>query len=119
MASKKFRGINGTVELPEVAADFESAQRFDSVWIGDLGVYYKDGFKTVYLAYSEMERAFIRIQEVNGKLCCGNTVFAYSRLVFVVNGKEYPSVMNENENAFDDALKLIAEKAPGLAIGVA
>ena len=119
MANKKFRGINGTVELPEVEQDFENAKRFDSIWVGDLGVYYKEGFKTVYLAYPEIERAFIRIQEVNGKLCCGNAVFAYSRLVFIAGGKEYSGAMSEKEDTFDEALALIAEKSPSTAIGVA
>ena len=117
MANTKFRGINGTVESPEVAADFEKAERFDNVWIGDLGVYYKNGFKVNYIAYPELERVFIRIQEVNGKLCCGNTIFQYFRLVFVVNAEEYGDVLTQTEGLYDKVLPVIAKKAPSVAIG--
>ena len=72
------------------------------------------------LDYTLLERVFIRIQEVNGRMCCGNTVFAYYRLVFVVNGKEIADTISEDEKAMDDALALIKANAPAsLAIGVA
>jgi len=119
MANKKFRGVNGAVEISGLTEDFENAKRFDTVWVGELGVYYKSGFKTMFIAYSELDRVFIRVQEVNGKLCCGKASFFYYRLVFVVNGKEYSEGMTENEELFDEALALIGEKAPAVALGVA
>jgi len=118
MAEKKFAGIKGSVEDAKITADYESAKVFDKVRVGDLGVYFRDGLKVRFLDYSLLERVFIRIQEVNGKMCCGNTIFAYYRLVFVVDGKEYTDIISESEQAMDDALALIKEKAPGLAIGV-
>ena len=118
MAEKKFAGINGTVADPAVEADFNTATRFDKVLVGKLGVYYKDVFKTRYIAYELIDRVFIRIQEVNGKLCCGNTVLQYFRLVFVKDGKEIADVISENEKSLDDALALIAANAPSVKIGL-
>ena len=118
MAEKKFAGINGAVTDAAVEADFEAAARFDKVKVGKLGVYYKDGFKTRFMDYKLLDRVFIRIQEVNGKLCCGNTVLQYFRLVFVKDGKEIADVISENEKALDEALALIAVNAPTLKIGV-
>ena len=46
MAEKKFAGVNGAVESPEVNADFESAKVFDRLRVGELGVYFRDGLKT-------------------------------------------------------------------------
>ena len=43
MAEKKFAGLTGTVESAEVAADFDSAVKYERVKIGKLGVYYRDG----------------------------------------------------------------------------
>ena len=120
MAEKKFAGINGAVVSPEVSADYEAAAVFDKVKVGKLGVYFRDGFKTRFMDYTLLERVFIRIQEVNGCMCCGNTVFAYFRLVFVVNGKEIADTISEDEKAMDEALALIKANAPAtLAIGVA
>lgn len=117
MAEKRFAGLNGTVESPQVSADYEAAERFDKVRVGKLGVYYKDGFKTRFFSYDAVERAFIRIHEVNGRMCCGNTVFQYFRLVLVHDGKEYADTISEDEKAMDAALARIHELAPNIAIG--
>lgn len=119
MANKNFAGIRGPVGTVEVNADYESAPSFDKVRVGKLGVYYRDGFKIRFMDYSLLERVFIRIQEVNGRMCCGNTIFAYYRLVFVSEGREIGDAISENEQAMDQALALIKELAPSLAIGVA
>ena len=120
MAEKKFAGIKGPVSSPELSADYESARTFDKVKVGNLGVYYRDGFKIRFMDYSLLERVFIRIQEVNGRMCCGNTICAYYRLVFVADGREIGDAISENERAMDEALALIKELAPtSVAIGVA
>ena len=117
MAEKKFTAPSGVVSDAAVAADFESAAVYDKALIGALGVYYRDGFKTKFVPYPDLERAFIRVQEVNGRLCCGRAVFAYFRLILVVKGKEWGDVMSEDEKAMDDALAAIAQRSPSTAIG--
>ena len=117
MSDKKFTTPSGNVSDPAVTADYDSAQRFDKVLVGSLGVFYRDGFKTKYVPYSQLERAFIRVQEVNGRMCCGKAVFHYFRLVFVVGGKEWGDVISEDERATDDALAEIARRSPATAIG--
>lgn len=118
MAEKKFAGVNGPVESDRVSADFESAQVFGKLKVGKLGIYYRDGFKIRFFAYDLLERAFIRVQEVRGRMCCGQAYWAYFRLVLVANGKEYSDVMSEDEKLMDDALACIAANAPGLPVGV-
>ena len=117
MAEKKFTAPSGVVSDAAVSADFESAAVYDKALVGALGVYYRDGFKTKYVPYPALERAFIRIQEVNGRFCCGKAVFAYYRLVLVVDGKEWGDIMSEDEKAMDDALAAIAQRSPSTAIG--
>lgn len=117
MAERKFAGLRGSVDTPEVSADFESAQVFDKLRVGRLGVYFRDGFKTRFLDYGSLERAFIRVQAVNGRMCCGTANFEYYRLVFVSGGREIADVMSEKEKEMDAALARIAELAPELAIG--
>lgn len=118
MAEKKFAGVNGPVESDRVSADFESAQVFGKLKVGKLGIYYRDGFKIRFFAYDLLERAFIRVQEVRGRMCCGQAYWAYFRLVLVAKGKEYSDVMSEDEKLMDDALACIAANAPGLPVGV-
>ena len=60
---------------------------------------------------------FIRVQAVNGRLCCGTANFEYYRLVFVRGGQEIANVMSEKGPEMDAALACIHEMAPSLAIG--
>ena len=118
MAEKKFAGLRGPVEDAAVGADFESAQNFEALRVGKLGVYYREGFKTRFFSYEELERAFLRVQEVRGRMCCGQAYFAYFRMVLVAGGREYDYAMSEKEQLMRDALAAIAENAPALPIGV-
>ena len=117
MAEMLFKVTGGKSSDPALAADYERAERFDKVRVGDLGIYYRDGLRIRHVSYSEMQRAFIRIQEVNGRFCCGKAVFAYYRLVLVVDGKEWGDIMSEDEKAMDDALAAIAARSSATAIG--
>jgi hypothetical protein len=119
MAEKKFAGLSGPVESDEVRADHEAAQDFKCLKVGKLGVYYREGLKTRFFAYEELERAFLRVQEVRGRMCCGQAFFAYFRMVLVAGGKEYDYAMSEDEQLMRDALSAIAAAAPALPIGVA
>ena len=101
----------------EINNDFAEAKSFDRLKVGRLGVYYREGLKMKQIPYEDMDRVFIRIHEVNGKLCCGSTVFQYFRMVFEKSGKEFADFICEDEKAMDDALAEIASRAPGLHIG--
>lgn len=118
MAEKKFAGLNGPVEDAAVSADYEAAQDFKALRVGKRGVYYREGFKIRFFAYEELERAFLRVQEVRGRMCCAQAFFAYFRMVLVAGGKEYDYAMSENEKLMDEALDAIHAAAPTLPIGV-
>lgn len=117
MAEKKFAFPKGCAPVPGAGADYDAAELCDKLRVGKLGVYYREGFKLCCFPYSYMDRTFIRIQEVNGRMCCGSTVFAYYRLVFVHGGKETADVISEKEEAMDRALSLIRQAAPHISTG--
>ena len=113
----KFSTTKGKLESAELTADYEKAEIFEKTRIGNLGVYYPSGFGLKFISYDELEQAFIRIHEVDGKLCCGKATFYYYRLVLVVNGKEYTDIISENEALMDQALDAIARKSVNTKIG--
>ena len=115
MADKKFAGISGAVDSPEVNRDFEEAQVFGKLRVGDLGVYFRDGLKTRFIPYNYIDRAFIRVQETRSRMCCGQANFNYYRVVFVHDGKEFADYLSEKEKETDDALAAIA--AHGVTTG--
>ena len=113
----KFTDTKGVRESVELTDDYSKAEAFERIRIGNLGVYYPSGFRQKFIPFDELEQAFIRIHEVDGKLCCGKATFYYYRHVLVVNGKENTHIMSENEAMMDQALAAIARKSPGTKIG--
>ena len=79
MAEKKFAGLNGSLESPELSADYDSAAVFERLRVGEKGVYFRDGLRTRCLLYSEIDRAFIRVQETRSRMCCGQACAAARR----------------------------------------
>ncbi len=118
MADKKFSGPAEGLDPAALTADYESAQLFDKLRVGRLAVYYRDGFRIKAIPYSKMERAFIRVQQVRGRLCCGETTFVYFRMVFLVDGKEICDNISEDEKLMDAALAKIHEMAPDVPVGL-
>ena len=107
MAERKFAGMNGSVETPEVNADYETAQVFERLRVGELGVYFRDGLRVRFIPFSYLDRAFIRVQETRSRMCCGQANFNYFRVVFVHEGKEFADYMSEKEDLMDEALAAI------------
>ena len=87
--------------------------RFD----GD-ALYFRSGLKNVTLPYGELERAFMRVREATGKMCCGTACFADCYLVLVSAGRELAEMRMEKED-IEAVLSLIAERSPGTVIGKA
>ncbi len=108
MADKKFSTTGGTVDTPEVNTDYDNAKVFDKLRIGSLGVYFRDGLRVKYIPYSEMDRAFIRVQQTQARMCCGQANLDYFRMVFVHDGKEFADILSEKESIMDAALAEIA-----------
>lgn len=54
----------------------------------DQGVEYKKGFKWLTLPFSEITQAYMRIEEVNGKLCCGTANFDMYFLMLKTRSEE-------------------------------
>ena len=115
MAEKKYAGINGSVSDEKLDVDFEKAEPFEKLRVGELGVYFRDGLKTRFIPFDYMDRAFIRVHETRSRMCCGQTNWNYFRVVFVHDGNEFAAYMTENEKAADDALAAIA--AHGVTTG--
>ena len=115
MAEKKFAGVNGTVDTPEVGADFENARVFEKLHVGELGVYFREGLRMRFIPFDYIDRAFIRVQETRGRMCCGQANWYYYRVVFVHDGKEFADYMSEKEKEMDDAAAAIG--AHGVTTG--
>ncbi len=113
MAKNKFY-INGKAVTNDIlAADFAAAPAFDRVRVGKLGVFCTSVLRTDFFAYSDIERAFIRIYEGTARLCCGAMGYNYTSLVLLgTSGKVLREQFTESETAMRQALSAINARAP-------
>lgn len=114
---KKFSGVNGPVTDESVSNDYATAAAFEKIRVGNTGVFIPQGLAIKYFPFDYIDNAFERINEVNGRLCCGNASFYYYRLVLAHDGKEFIDYLTENEDAVTGALKAIAEADSTIRIG--
>jgi len=102
----------------EYLADFEQAKEIGKVFIGNKGLYYKDGLKMKCIPLEYIDRVFTRINECNARTCCTVNGFDYFRLIVVHDGKEIGNIIfGEDEAPVDEAEKLLKELRPEIEIG--
>lgn len=96
----------------------ENEVKIGKLKFGREALCFRAGLKNVTLPYSELERAFLRVREATGKMCCGTACFADCYLVLVSAGKELAEMRMEKEDV-EAALGMIAERSPCTVIGKA
>ena len=80
-------------------------------------VEYKKGFKWYKLPYSDIKQAYLRVEEVNGKLCCG--VANFDMFFLVIKTKEEKQIKLEasSKEIVKEMLEFLQEKNPEIEIG--
>lgn len=113
----KFK-TNTTITITEdqLQADYAAAEKQEKLKIGEKCLYIAHTLYTEYIPYEAVERAYRRVEDVRGKLCCGVTTYEIHHLVMVFDGKE-TAVLLETKEAAQKALDKIAEKNAKAQIG--
>ena len=78
---------------------------------------YKKGLKWYSISYTDIKQAYLRIEEVNGRLCCGVANFDLYFLVLVTKDEKTIKVEACAENVVKEMLSVLKEKNPKLEIG--
>ena len=80
-------------------------------------VEYKKGLKWYKLPYSDIKQAYLRVEEVNGKLCCG--VANFDMFFLVIKTKEEKQIKLEapSKEIVKEMLQFLQEKNPEIEIG--
>ncbi len=113
MAVKIVHAVTG-----EPAGDrFGAAERYGRCLIGQDGVAFPQRLSKKFLTWGDLSRAFLRVQEVNAKMCCGSANFDLPYLILrTKDGVEFSTSFSERREA-DRALEAIQRFAPDLPIG--
>ena len=114
----KFKKISETeLDLQTLEQDFEQAEKFKKVAVGEKCIYYMGLMQTKYLPLSEIVWAYMRQEDCEGTMCCGRMGFS-SFFLMVTNGDK-----KQQKTYLDDAkdvkaiLALLEERNPRMESG--
>lgn len=65
-------------------ADFSAAVRYENIKLGKNHLYWKPMFRWHFIPLSQVQRIFRRVQDVQGRLCCGGRSFRIEWLVLIL-----------------------------------
>lgn len=92
----------------EHSEDYAGSKKFGKVCPGSLGIYYSKGFRTMFVAYEDITKAFIRIREVQG-----DDFGPYQYFTFIIdsNGRELTDINYSDERQADALIAAINSKS--------
>ena len=112
---RRLKGVDKTfIYDEEHLNDYDTAEAIGRVRFGKLCFYYKDLGVKYFVDYSYIERAFIRISEVQPD---DSPAYYYYRLILVHGDKEFANLIINEEEQADEALKKLSEINPEIKIG--
>lgn len=87
------------------------------IHLQDYGIEYKKGFKWYSLPYEAVKQAYLRIEEVNGRLCCGVASFDMFFLMIKTTEEELIKVEATSKDIVKQMLEAIKQKNSSVEIG--
>lgn len=87
------------------------------VKLNEQNMEYKKGFKWIELSYEEIEKAYLRVEEVSGTLCCGRANFDLYFLMLQLKGGELLKLECTSKETVKDILELLKKKNDKIEIG--
>jgi len=98
-------------------SEYTAARNLGKVRLGEAHLFFSKFSGTSYLSYSQIRHAWIRIEEVNARLCCGRANFDQIFLMVEDNeGSIRRADMKSREQA-QNALTAISQRNPSAEIG--
>ena len=79
-------------------------------------VEYKKGLKWYKLPYSDIKQAYLRVEEVNGKLCCGVANFDMFFLVIKTKEEKLLKIEASSKEIVKEMLELLQKKNPEIEV---
>lgn len=98
-------------------ADFAAGTQSGRGMAGEHCFYYQRMFHQCYIPYDQIVWAFHRVEEVNGKLCCGTATFQLHKLIVVTKDKQELSLDLGEKPEVEAGLAAITAHNPSVDTG--
>lgn len=89
----------------------------NKIKFGEQELSYKKGFKWYTLPYTDIIQAYLRIEEVNGRICCGVANFDMHFLMLKTNTGNLLKLEVTSRKVADEMLVEIKKKNEQIEIG--
>ena len=114
----KFKKIADTeLEFQILEKDFEQAEKFKKVAVGEKCIYYMGLMQTKYLPLSEIVWAYMRQEDCEGTMCCGRMAFSSFFLMVTTGDKKQQKTYLDDAKDVKAILALLEERNPRMESG--
>lgn len=76
--------------------EYDDGTAYGKVKLGKDVIFWKVGLRWFYMPLNMVQRVFRRVEQVQGKLCCGMASFDVEKLVLVTDGEELELYIGDN-----------------------
>ena len=104
--------ITSDLNSNQLKTDFKSAHQIGSIGLGENCLYLKKLFKTYYIPYSKITRAYRRVFLVPAQMCCASGKLEVQSIVIESAKGELVNVNLPGERAVQILMEELKEKAP-------
>ncbi len=108
---------NGSKPEDALETEYGSAYEVGKLRLGDSCLYFRQGLKVFYIAYTDIHRYFRRVMQVPAKLCCGRGNFDVESLVICDETKELAEIQMPGTRAAKVVIERLKELAPNAIVG--
>ena len=104
--------ITSDLNAGQLETDCKNAHQIGSISLGQHCLYLKKLFKTYYIPYSKITRAYRRVFLVPAKMCCASGNLEVQSIVLESSKGEIANVNLPGEKAVQILMEELKEKAP-------
>lgn len=84
----KFNPLASIIEEDILSSEYKNGREIGNVTLGDTCMFFKVRLKVSYIPYTDVKRAFRRVQLVQTKMCCGKGDLQVENLVICGSNDE-------------------------------
>ena len=114
----RFYPLASEVTQEVLAAEYKAGREIGCVTLGDTCLFFKVKLKVSYIPYTDITRAFRRVQLVQTKMCCGRGDLQVENLVICGSGDaELAQVQLPGARAGEVMMEELAQRGEHIQIG--
>lgn len=106
------------ISSDELKTEYKAARKIGKAALGENHLFCRKFLKTEFIAYSEIYRAFRRVQCIDMKMCCARGKLQLENIVLMDKKEEIFQFDLPTTSAAETVLAKLTEKNPEIKIGV-